>query len=272
MAQFKKPQGSRIVRNADTIDEPKALAGMFDVFRVISIVASGLFMDWGFPEDLFVPKGEQRKVMELEKSYVVYIAIDEKTQRIAASAKVDNFLNVCPLDVKKDDAVDLLICEKTDLGYNVIINNAFRGLLFNDGIFKPLAFGQRVPGFIKNIREDGKIDVCLQKTGYKQVPDLAGMILDHLKAVGGKSKLTDKTPADEIYKLFGVSKKKFKMAVGLLYKKKFLAVEDDGLRWLPPASAEIKVAAPVKPRTFERMSIGKKVEAAYVKDGGRKAC
>ncbi len=226
MVEVKKPQGSKVVKDPDLIEDPAGLVGMFDLFKVVSVTDFGAFLDWGFPKDLFVPWVEQHRKMKEGESYIVYIYQDEK-ERFAGSSKLDKFLSAAAVDVKDGSTVDLLICDETPLGYKAVVNNAYWGLLYKQEVFQPLQYGQRLEGFVKKVRQDGKIDLCLQKPGYAPVGSLSERILAHLKASGGSSALTDKTPPEEIYRLFAVSKKKFKMAVGLLYKERAIVIEKD---------------------------------------------
>lgn len=234
MTEAKKPKVSKIIKDPDLIEDPAGLVGMFDLFKVVSATEFGAFLDWGFPKDLFVPWVEQHRRMKEGESYVVYIYRD-KADRFAASSKLDKFLAEASVDVKDGDTVDLLICDETPLGYKAVVNNAYWGLLYKQEVFQPLRYGQRLEGFVKKVRVDGKIDLSLQKPGYEPVGSLSEKILAHLKASGGSSTLTDKTPPEEIYQLFGVSKKKFKMAIGLLYKERLIAIEKSGIRLTPKA-------------------------------------
>jgi len=228
VTEVRKPRISRIVKDPDLIEDPAELVGMFDLFKVVSVTEFGAFLDWGFPKDLFVPWAEQHRQMKDGDAYVVHIYRD-KADRFAASSKLDKFLAQASVDVKDGDAVDLLICEETPLGYKAVVNNAYWGLLYKQEVFQPLRYGQRLEGFVKKTRVDGKIDLCLQRAGYAPVGSLSEKILAHLKASGGSSPLTDKTPPEEIYRLFGVSKKKFKMAVGLLYKQRSIVIGKNGI-------------------------------------------
>lgn len=228
MTNPSKPKVSKIVKNADLIEDPAELVGMFDLFKVVSATGFGAFMDWGFPKDLFVPWTEQQRRMKPGETHIVYIYCDEKG-RFAGSSRVERFLSAGPVDVGEGQTVDILVCERTPLGYKAIVNNAYAGLLYEKEVFQPLTFGQRVEGFVRKVRPDGKIDLCLQKPGYEPVGTLSEKILAHLKAAGGSSALTDKTPPEEIYRLFAVSKKKFKMALGLLYKQRRIVVSSAGI-------------------------------------------
>ncbi len=187
-------------------------------------------MDWGLPKDLFVPLHEQKEIMEKGQFHIVYVYKDEKRDHLAASARLDAFLDKEPANFKENDKVDLLICNETDLGFKAIINNQFWGLLYKDEVFQDLQYGQRVDGFIKKMREGGKIDLSLHVQGYHRMDDLEQKILDQIELNGGTFNITDKSSPEAIYELFGVSKKKYKMALGALYKAKRIVIEDHGIR------------------------------------------
>jgi predicted RNA-binding protein (virulence factor B family) len=209
---------------------PVAMVGEFACLRVASATRIGAFLDWGLPKDLFVPFREQKVEMHEGQSYVVRIYLDEASGRIAASSKLDKFLDRAPANYKPSEKVQLLICDKTDLGYKAIVNGRHWGIIFYNEVFQPLERGQRIDGFIKQVRPDGKIDLCLHKPGFEKVTDLTDVILNHIKAQGGFMPVTDKSPPEEIYRLFGVSKKTYKQAIGALYKKRLITFEDSGTR------------------------------------------
>jgi len=213
-----------------TTDRPFAMAGEFALLKVASITPVGAFLDWGLKKDLLVPFGEQREKMEEGKSYIVYVFHDGKTGRIIASSKLNRFLNRQPADLEEGQRVDLLICSQTEIGYKAIIDNSRWGVLYRNEIFQPVRKGQRLPGFIKKVRDDGKIDLCLQKPGHEKVGEISDRIIDALKAQGGFIAVTDRSPAGTIYSMFGVSKKTYKKAVGALYKKRVISIEDSGIR------------------------------------------
>ena len=213
-----------------TTQKPYASVGQFAMLRVVSATAIGAFLDWGLEKDLLVPFREQKEKMQQGNHYVVYVYLDKKTNRIAASSKLEKYLGRQEADYTVGQLVDLLIAEQTDLGYYAIINNSHKGLLYKDRLFRPLKIGQRVSGVVEKIRMDGKIDLSLQKAGYEKVDELSGRILARLEKSGGRLELTDKTPPETIYKLFGVSKKTFKKALGGLYKKRMIVLENSGIR------------------------------------------
>ncbi len=208
---------------------PYAKVGSFAFLKVIDINPVGAFLDWGLDKDLLVPKPEQYRPMELNKSYLVYLKQDNEG-RIIASSKLDYYLDKSPAPFNVGDEVNLLIAENTDLGKKVIINNSHWGLLYSADIFQTLTYGQKIPGYIKTIRADGKIDVVLRKMGRDNTHDLAQRILTKLHKVGGYLPLHDKSPSADIQQAFGESKKNFKNAIGYLYKRREITLESNGIR------------------------------------------
>lgn len=212
-----------------TTQTPLAQVGEFACLEVAWVNQYGAFLRWGLMKDLFVPFREQKAKMEVGKRYVVYVHVDEDSFRIMASAKVEHYLSKEKPAYQPGEAVELLVWQKTDLGYKAIVDNRFSGLLYENEVFRPLRVGQRISGFVRQVREDGKIDLSLQKTGRAQVEDFSTVLLEHIRTNGGHTPLNDKSPADEIYSLFGVSKKTFKKAVGDLYKRRLITLGEDGL-------------------------------------------
>ena len=215
-----------------TTEKPYASAGEFALLEVVSVNTIGAFLNWGLPKDLLVPYSEQKQKMEEGKSYIVYVYVDPDSKRMVASAKLDKFLDNLPPEYQDGQEVDLLICGSTDMGYKAIIENMHWGMLYKNEVFQDLSKGQKIKGYIKKIREDEKIDLTLQKQGYEKVDDLSQVIIDKLKEKGGFIAITDKSPAELIYQLFGVSKKTYKKAVGALYKARIVAIEDNGIRMI----------------------------------------
>ncbi len=213
-----------------TTRKPYATVEQFAALRVKANTVSGAFLDWGLEKDLLVPKREQQAGMAEGRAYVVYVFLDEKSGRITASEKLDRFLNQRPPEYAEGEEVDLLICGRTDLGYRAIVNNSHWGMLFKSDVFVDLRIGQQLKGYIKKVRPDHKIDLLLQKPGYEKVDDISRLILKTIKKHGGRIEVTDKTPPEEIYALFGVSKKTFKKAIGALYKKRLIILDTDGIR------------------------------------------
>jgi hypothetical protein len=216
-----------------TTEKPFAKVGDFTLLEVVSVSDIGAFLDWGLMKDLFVPFREQKQKMEVGYSYVVYIYVDEMSGRITGSAKVENFLDKTPPDFKEGQEVDLIIYMQTDIGYKAIINNTHTGVLFDSDVFRTLHRGEEIKGYIKKIREDQKIDLLLDKPGYEKVDEIAKNVLDKLKEENGVIALSDKSPADDIYDMFGISKKTFKKAIGALYKARLITLEENGIRLNP---------------------------------------
>jgi len=213
-----------------TTEKPLAMVDEFALLEVVSVTQVGAFLNWGLPKDLFVPFREQRQPMEEGKKYLVFVYLDTNTKRIAASSKIEQYLDNIPVDYDNDEEVDLIIVNETDLGYNAIIDNSHFGILYKNEVFQPLNPGDRVQGYIKKIRTDGKIDLRLEKIGYEKITTFVDRIIGELQKNNGFLPLTDKSSPEEIYKTFKISKKNFKAAIGALYKKRFISLEEDGIR------------------------------------------
>lgn len=207
-----------------SIKKPYATVGQFAKLQVISNSSSGAYLDWGLGTDLFVPKSEQQDQMEVGSSYVVFVFLSKKNGSIMASSKVDKFLSSQPPNFKEGEEVDLIVYDKTDMGFRAIINSSHDGMIYENEVFRKLLVGQHLKGYIKKIREDLKIDLSLQQPGYQKVDDVSQAILDTIKDHDGSIALTDKSPPEEIYSQFGVSKKTFKKAIGSLYKKRLITI------------------------------------------------
>ncbi|HLN73657.1 MAG: S1 RNA-binding domain-containing protein [Methylococcaceae bacterium] len=210
--------------------KPKAMVEEFALLEVVSVTQVGAFLNWGLPKDLFVPFREQRQPMEEGKKYLVYVYLDLNSKRIAASSKIEQFLDNIPVDYDEGEEVDLIIVNPTDLGYNAIIDNSHLGVLYKNEVFQELNPGDKIQGFIKKIRTDGKIDLSLVKAGYEKISSFADSIIAQLEKHEGFLPFTDKSSPEEIYKIFKFSKKNFKAAVGALYKKRMISLEENGIR------------------------------------------
>ncbi len=208
---------------------PRVQLGRCAFLKVIDVNPVGAFLDWGLDKDLLVPKPEQNRPMEKGKSYLIYVKQDNKG-RIIASSKLDYCLDKSPADFKPGDEVSLLIAEATALGNKVIINDNHWGLIHSGDIFQTLTYGKKIPGYIKTVREDGKIDVVLRKTGQDSIRDLAKRILMALHETEGFLPLHDKSASLDIQRAFGESKKSFKSAIGQLYKQGDIHIESNGIR------------------------------------------
>ena len=206
------------------------MVGEFALLKVAAVNPVGAFLDWGLQKDLLVPFSEQKQRMEEGKYYIVFIYLDDRTHRIVASSKLNKFLDKGPVKFQEGQGVELLICDRTELGYKAIINNSRRGVLYKNEVFQTLEKGQNITGFIKKVRDDGKIDLCLQKPGHEMIDGVSEKIIDELKAKGGFIPVTDKSSPEIIAGLFGISKKTYKKAIGALYKKRLIVIESNGIK------------------------------------------
>jgi len=209
--------------------EPYILMDEFGLLRVNYVNKFGAFLDWGLEKDLFVPFKEQARPMEKGKRYLVFAYIDQKTNRIVASSKTNQFLNNEKLTVAEGDEVALIISHITDLGINVIINDIHKGLLYKDQVYEDIHLGDRLTGYIKTIRPDHKIDVSLQKLGYENIETNADKILQELRASRGFLRLNDNSHPEDIKTVLKMSKKTFKKGIGSLYKDKLIEIKEDGI-------------------------------------------
>ncbi len=216
-------------RPVATTLEPYASVGDFVYLTVKEVNAHGAFLDWGIAKDIFVPYAEQRVDMEIGKEYLVHLFIDEHSERITATTKWGKYTEKVN-DLTVNDEVEILIAEQTDLGFKVIINNKYEGLIFKNEIFGDVHLGDVSRAYIKNLREDGKIDVSLQPIGFHHTEDNKLVILHHLKINNGTIALGDKSPAEEIYSKLKMSKKNFKRTIGGLYKERLIEVTDFEIR------------------------------------------
>jgi len=214
---------------AATTQIPLAQVGDVAWLKVVSVNYTGAFLDWGLAKDLLVPFSEQHHEMEVGKFYLVKVFLDEKN-RIAATTKIDKWLADESVYFKAGQKVSLLIADQTELGVKAIVNNTHWGLLYKNELFQPVRKGQKLEGYIKQIREDHKIDLTLHQSGYGKVISLTDRILTKLQENNGVLMLSDKSSPEAIYNTFGVSKKVFKQAIGALYKKKLIIIDDGGIR------------------------------------------
>ncbi len=215
---------------AATTKKPFAQVDEIAWLKVVSLNYIGAFLDWGLPKDLLVPFSEQHHELEVGRSYLVKVFLDEQN-RLAATTKIEQFIadEIAEDDLdtfKVGQKVSLIIEEKTDLGLKAVINHSHWGMLYHNELFQPVRKGQTIDGYIKQIREDGKIDLVLQEPGYGKVVSLTDKILNKLHQNNGVLNLSDKSPPEAIYAAFGVSKKVFKQAIGSLYKQKLITIDD----------------------------------------------
>lgn len=209
--------------------KPYVQVGEFAYLQVSWVNQYGAFLDWGLMKDLFCPFREQKRKMEVGRSYIIHTHVDEESFRIMASAKVEHYLSTERPPYTPDEEVNLLVWQHTNMGYKVIIDNKYQGLVFDNQVFRELEVGDSLKGYIIQVRDDGKVDVALQKKGRQQTLDFADTLFNYMENNGGRCYLHDKSPAEEIYQRFKVSKKVFKKAVGDLYKRRLIEITDHGL-------------------------------------------
>ena len=209
---------------------PKIHLHEFALLKVTDMTPVGAFLDWGLATNLLVPYTEQQKDMVAGKWYIVYLDIDEK-DRLFASTQIDKQLQNIHITVKEGDQVDVMVYRQSDLGYNVIVNFEHLGLIYENEIFTDLNIGDIRKGYVKHIREDNKLDITLQASGYRNVSDAnCELIYEALQENNGFLEITDKSAPDEIYDMFGISKKAFKRAIGALYKQRKITIESNGIK------------------------------------------
>lgn len=213
-----------------TTEEPLAKVGDFALLRVAWTNDYGAFLDWGLLKDLFVPFSEQEGKMVKGNSYLVYVTIDRKSYRIYASARLDKYLSRTKPPYETNEEVDIIVWRRTDLGWKVIVNGNHSGLVFANEVFRDLKTGDRLKGYVKRVRTDGKIDIALQRHGVAGDDDSSMRLLSAIEAQRGFLPLNDNSSPDEIYSMLGMSKKAFKRAAGKLYKQRLIIIDDDGLR------------------------------------------
>lgn len=208
---------------------PFVTVNNFQLLEVAEVTDFGAFLDWGLEKHLLVPFREQRSKMKEGQWYVIYCYLDEVSNRLVASNKLDKFLNNENLTVKALDEVQLIVTRETDLGWEVIINNQHKGLVYSNEVFKKIAVGDSLRGYIKTIRSDQKIDVSLQPIGYKSLEPAANTIYEKLRAHKGYLNVHDKSDPEDIKRMFQMSKKVFKKGIGALYKERKIEIKEDGI-------------------------------------------
>ena len=208
---------------------PLVQVGEFACLEVAWVNQFGAFLNWGLMKDLFVPFSEQKMKMQVGRKYVIHAHLDDESYRIVASAKVERYLSKDRPEYASGDEVNILIWQKTDLGFKAIIDNKYSGLLYENEIFSTLQTGMEMKAFVKQVREDGKVDLILQKPGFEKIDNFSKTLLNYIRENDGRIRLNDKSPAEDIYATFGVSKKTFKKGVGDLYKKHLITLHEDGI-------------------------------------------
>lgn len=215
-----------------TTNLPKALPGQFTCLQVADVVSNiGAFMDWGIEKDLFIPFKEQNDPMLIGESYPVFIMYDKLSNKIMGSGKIELYVDNEELTVAEKEEVDLLIYKETDLGYSVVVNNYHEGLIYADEVFQPVKVGDQLKGYVKNIREDHKLDISITPLGYQKTIDVnTDTVLNKLRDFDGFMDVNDKSDPEIIYALFKMSKKAFKKAIGFLYKEKKIEITPEGIK------------------------------------------
>ena len=217
-------------RATATTQKPTIELDSFGFLKVFDVSNFGAFMDMGLDRQLLVPFSEQRNRLEVGESYIIFMYLDGETDRLVGTNKWQHFVEEEDIDLEIGQEIDLLVAERTDLGVKVIIDDLYLGLVYQNEIFRDIRRGDRTIGYVKTIREDGKIDVSLQRQGYQNVVgEFSSKILKELKARKGYLKLTDKSAPGEIYAQLEMSKKNFKKSIGALYKQQIIRIEKDGI-------------------------------------------
>ncbi|WP_276487097.1 CvfB family protein [Ectopseudomonas mendocina] len=212
--------------------KPKIQLGEFASLKVVDINRVGLFLDWGLPKDLLLPHSEEKRPLQIGDYCVVYLYLDKRTRRLTATARLDRYLDQVPASYQVGQEVDLLVAERTDLGFKAIIDGKHWGLIHKNELFKFIRSGMREKGYIKELRADGKISLSLQPIGHEAASGLAEQIIERLRAQGGVLALGDKSPPELIAEQFRVSKGNFKKAIGGLYKQGLIRIHDDRIELL----------------------------------------
>lgn len=223
---FVNKEGKSVATNL----EAYAQVGEFACLTVVDLADDGVYLDLGIGKDVFAPTRAQKRPMQLNEDYVVYLHLDERNNRMLASSKLDEFVENEFIDLEEGDEVQLLICDKTDLGYNAIIDQTYIGLLYHNEVFANLQEGDERKGWVKKIRIGGKIDLTLQPTGYGHILDTKEILLKALKENGGRLALGDKSSPEAIYDEFQISKSAFKKAIGGLYKERLITLSDHEIK------------------------------------------
>jgi hypothetical protein len=224
---YKDSEGRKVA----TTLTPKIFIHEFALLKVTAVTGVGAFLDWGLEKELMVPFREQKQKMEEGRWYIVYLDLDKKSDRLYASNRVERFLQNDQISIKEGEEVALVVLQKTDLGYSVIVNHKHKGLIFDNEIFQEVRVGDRLKGYVKKIRDDQKIDISIQAIGFRNVNDSnSELIYLTLIENNGFLAITDKSSPDDIYTQFGISKKAFKKSLGALYKQKRVDIQPDGIK------------------------------------------
>lgn len=225
-------------RSAASLQKPVVQLNQFALLRATEVNQYGAFLKWGLEKDLFVPFAEQKKPMETEGFYIVYVYLDEVSKRIVGSSKLEKYLSNEGHSLEGGQEVDLLVYDESPLGFSCIINGKHTGLLYHNEIYQDLFIGDELTGYIKSIREDGLIDLSLQKSGFKNVLNATDIVLNYLEQHKGFLNLHDKSSPDEIMSLFNMSKATYKKAIGILYRQRKVLIKPDGVYLVPAENSE----------------------------------
>jgi uncharacterized protein len=217
-----------------TTQKPYTQVNNFAFLRAVDITPIGAFLEWGIEKDLFVPNSEQKREMEQDVFYVVYIYIDKVTNRLVASSYLDQFIVSDKIELEISQEIDILVYDESELGYSCIINSTYKGLIYHNDIYQEVFIGDELKGFVRNIREDKLIDVSFQKSGFKNVLDSTEVVLDFIRKNKGYTSLNDKSTPEEISIKLSMSKATFKKAIGILYRHKKVIIKPDGVYLAPP--------------------------------------
>jgi predicted RNA-binding protein (virulence factor B family) len=218
-----------------TTEEPYAEVGQFAFLEAVSVNQVGAFLDWGLEKDLLVPFKEQRHKMFEGFEYVVFVYVDESTERIVASSKLNRFFETETIDLQQGQGVDLLVYDQSDLGFSCIINNAYKGLIYANDVYQDIKIGDFLKGYVKLIRPDKLVDISLQAVGFQNVLSSTDIILNYLNEHEGFLDLHDKSTPEEIEKRFNMSKATFKKSIGILYRQHKVILKDDGVHLVKEA-------------------------------------
>lgn len=217
-------------RPVATTQAPLAMVGDFAALKIVDVSPGiGAFLDWGLEKDLLLPRREQGGFRKIGEKVVVYVFLDDKSDRIVASTRLQRWFSKTPPAYAKDYPVNLLIAGRTPLGYKAVVDNLYQGMLYGSELSGPLEIGSRIDGFVKTVRPDGKLDLSLDRRGFARVGPITDQILEALSAAGGHLPYNDKSPPDAIRTAFGVSKKAFKQALGTLYRKRLIELTAEGI-------------------------------------------
>ena len=221
-------------RLVSTTETPLAMVGDFAALKIVDISPGiGAFLDWGLEKDLLLPRREQGGFRNVGEKVVVHVFLDEKSDRIVASTRLQRWFNKTPPAYAKDHPVKLLIAGRTPLGYKAVVDNLYQGMLYGSELSGPLEIGLLTDGFVKEVRPDGKLDLSLDRSGFARVAPITDQILEALKTAGGHLPYNDESPPEAIRSAFGISKKAFKQAIGTLYRKRLIEWTNGGIALTP---------------------------------------